>query len=121
METLSFEGLFALLPVAGAEFVGLQRIQNTKNFLRIASDGKIVDGNKADDVLGIDDEGGALSDAFLRIENAQLFAEFALNIGQHRERKVFQIFMVGAPGKVHKLGIGAAAQNLRVAIVEIAI
>src|SRR6185437_3977345 len=111
----------AFLPVAGAEFVGLKSVENPEDFGGVAADGKIIYRNKADDVLGIDDEGSALSNAFLRIENSERFAEFALYVRKHRERKFLQIRMVSAPGEVHELGIRAAAQNLRITILEIAV
>ena len=54
------QGCFALLPVAGAKLVGLQRVKHAQNFLRIASNREIGHVRKADDVLGIDDKGRAL-------------------------------------------------------------
>src|SRR3954454_1221692 len=81
------EGFFALLPVAGAELVGLQGIEDTKDFERIASDGEIVDGNEADNVVRIDDEGGALCHTFLGIEDAEGDKEFTLDVGEHGKGK----------------------------------
>src|SRR5205823_14227917 len=54
-------------------------------------------------------------------KNAELGAEIALYIGQHRERKVFQVLVMSAPGMVDELGIGAAAEDLRVPIRELAV
>src|SRR5262245_60588839 len=42
----------ALLPVAGAELVGLQRIEHAQHFLWIAADREVVHRDEADDALG---------------------------------------------------------------------
>ena len=69
---LRYESLFALLPVAGAELVGLQRIEHTQHFLRVAADRQIGDVDEANDAFRIDNEGGALGDAGVDVENAEL-------------------------------------------------
>src|SRR5512139_2761658 len=46
------EDVVALLPVAGAEFVGLQRVEHAQHFLRIAADREVVDRHEADDAFG---------------------------------------------------------------------
>ena len=56
----------------------------------------------------------------LRIQNAQRRAQLALDVGQHGEGQILQIGMVLPPGQMHELGIRAAAENLRVAILELA-
>src|ERR1700739_2989607 len=75
------QGLFALLPVAGAELVGLQRIEHPQHFRGAAADGEIRDVDKADHALRIHDVGGALGDAGLRIEDAEAAGELAPDIG----------------------------------------
>ena len=62
------DDLFALLPVAGAEFVGLQRVQHPQHFGRIAADAHVGDIDEADDAFGIDQIGGALGNARVRIK-----------------------------------------------------
>src|SRR3546814_18863244 len=49
--------LFALLPVAGAEFVRLQRVEDAQRLLRVPSDVQVVDRDVADTAFRIDDEG----------------------------------------------------------------
>src|SRR5688500_10962099 len=100
------QDLFALLPVAGAKLVGLQRVEHAQHFLRIAADRQVVHRDEADDALGIDDEGGAQADAFALVEDAQLLGELALDVGQHGERQRLQVGMVLAPGQMHELGVG---------------
>src|ERR1700754_985303 len=72
------QDVVALLPVAGAEFVGLQRVEHAQHFLRVAADRQVVHRHEADDALGIDDEGGAQADALGLVEDAQLLRELAL-------------------------------------------
>ncbi len=85
------QSFFTLLPVARAEFVGLQCIKNTQNFFRAASHREIGDIDEADDAFGIDQESCALGDAFFRIENAQLLGEFALDVSEHGEGQILQV------------------------------
>ena len=61
----------ALLPVAGAQLVRLQRVEHAHHFLDITADAEIGDHDEADDALRIDDEGRALRNAFVRIQNAK--------------------------------------------------
>src|SRR5690606_5481721 len=60
-----FQRFLALLPVARAQFVGLQRVEHAQYFLRIAADAAISDVREADHALRIDQEGRALGDALL--------------------------------------------------------
>src|SRR5262245_51706533 len=62
-----FERVLAFLPVAGAELVGLQGVEDAQDFLRVPADAQVVDRGEADDALGIDDEGCAQGDAFLLV------------------------------------------------------
>src|SRR5271157_6039871 len=64
----------ALVPVAGTELIGLERIQHAQHFLGIASHVQVVHRDEADGVMGIHHKRGALRDAFLRIENDQVRA-----------------------------------------------
>src|SRR3954470_132980 len=113
--------VLALLPVAGAQLVGLQGVQNAQDFLRVAADRQVIDRSEADDALGIDDEGGAECHAFGLVEDAELGAQLALDVGQHRERQVTQVVVVDAPGVVDELAVGRSAENLGVAVGELAV
>ncbi len=61
----------ALLPVAGAELVGLQRVEHAQHLGHVAADRQVVDARPADDALGIDDEGRAERHAVLLVEDAE--------------------------------------------------
>src|SRR5665213_1730116 len=54
------EGVLPLLPVARAQLVGLQRIEYTQHFRRVAAYRKIGDVDETDHTLRVDHEGGAL-------------------------------------------------------------
>src|SRR5258706_79014 len=58
------EELVALLPVARAQFVGLQRIEHAQDFLGIAAHAHVVDRHETDYAFRVDDERGAKGDAF---------------------------------------------------------
>jgi hypothetical protein len=64
----------------GAEFVGPEGVQNAEHFLGIAAHGEVVHGDIADDAFRVDHEGGALANPLFRIENAERFGEFALDM-----------------------------------------
>src|SRR5665213_1730117 len=65
------ESVLPLLPVARAQLVGLQRIEYTQHFRRVAAYRKIGDVDETDHTLRVDHEGGALGDAGLGVENTQ--------------------------------------------------
>src|SRR5260370_25477545 len=115
------EGLFALLPVAGAELIGLKRIKYAQHLQGVASYREVVNGNEPDDVVGIDDESGALCHALLGIQNTERGAEIAFDVGQHGKGKVPEVGMVRPPGVVDEFAVGAASQQLRVAVLKFAV
>ena len=71
--------------------------------------------------MRIDDEGGALSHAYLRVQNAERGAEVALDVGHHGKGQIPEVGMVGPPGVVDEFAIGAPAEYLRVTILKLAI
>src|SRR5580704_1480052 len=115
------QDVVALLPVAGAELVGLQRIEHAQHFLRLAADREVVHRHEADDAIGIDDEGGAQADAFGLVEDAERLGKLALEVGQHGEGQRPEVGMVLAPRQMHELRIGRDAVEHGVAIVELAV
>src|SRR5690625_7664599 len=50
------------------------------------------------------------------MQNAQLGAQLALEVGQHGNLEILEVFMALAPRKVNKLRVGACSQNLTIAI-----
>jgi len=65
------QDFFALLPTAGAEFVGLEGVEYAKNFLGLATYGEVGDVGEADHTFGIDDECGALCDSCCGIKDSE--------------------------------------------------
>ena len=49
------QGLFALLPIARAKLIGLQRVEHSEGFINVAADRQIVDRHPSDDAVWIDD------------------------------------------------------------------
>src|SRR5215471_21336921 len=96
------EGL-ALLPVARAQLVRLQRIEHAQHLFRVAAYAHVVDGNEADDALRVDDESGAQRDPFLLVQDAEPLRQLTLDVGQHGEGQVLQIGMRAAPREVNEL------------------
>ena len=88
------QGGFALLPVAGAEFVRLQRVEYAQDFRRATTNREVRYVDEANDVLRIDDKCRALCNARGRIQNSELLGEFTLDVREHRERKVLQIDVI---------------------------
>jgi len=121
MKRLDLNDVFALVPIAGAEFVGLQSIENAQHFLRIAADAHVGDISKADDAFRIDDEGGALGNAGFFIEHAEGGRKLAVDVGEHREGQVLEVGVIVAPGQVDELAVDRHAVNHGVAILEVAI
>src|SRR6516225_8980225 len=113
------KGLFALLPVAGTELIGLQGIEHPQYFLGAAADVEVGDVDEADYALRIDDEGGALRHAGLGIENPERSRQLALDVGEHREGQRPQLLFLAAPGEVHVLAVDADTEQLRIARLEL--
>src|SRR6056297_41304 len=122
MASLSgLQGVFTLLPVAGAELVGLQGVQYPQHLVGAAADVQIGDINEAHDIVRVDDKGRPLRDAFCFVENAQRGAQFTLDVGEHRERQVAKLFFLVAPGHVDELRVGGNTEHVGIAIAELAI
>src|SRR3981189_3757817 len=97
------ERVFALLPVAGAQLIGLQGVQHAQHFLGAAAYVEVGDVDEADHTVRIDDEGRALRYAGLRIEDAQRPGELALDVGEHRKGEVPELLLLAPPGEGHVL------------------
>src|SRR5690349_16955478 len=108
---LSSQRSFAFLPVAGAQLVGLQRIQYTYHFFHVTAYVQVVQGYPAYNTLGIYDESSAVSDLFVSFQDTQFFSQGFGSIRQHRELQATQVVMVFPPGQVHKFAIGRSANQ----------
>src|SRR4051812_19348569 len=112
--------VLALLPVAGAELVGLQGVEDAQHFLRVAADVQAVHRGPLDGAVRVDDEGRAQRHAGFLVEDAERGRELALDVGQHRDRQVADVVVVDAPVQVHELAIGGDAVDHRVTVGELA-
>src|SRR3974390_3060810 len=65
------ERVLALLPVARAKLVGLQRVDDPQYFLGVAADAEVGHVDEANHALGIDDVSRALRHSGLGIEDAE--------------------------------------------------
>src|SRR3954452_6333524 len=106
--------LLALLPVAGAKLIALQRIENAQDLIGIAANRALRHVNETDHIVRVDDECRALRDAGRRVENTQLLTEVALDVREHWERQVPQVFVMIPPCMVHPLRVDAYTQDLRI-------
>src|SRR5579863_8997522 len=113
--------LFALLPVAGAELVGLQRVEDAQHLLWIAADAEVVHRGEADDALGIDDEGRPERYALVLVEDAERGRELALDVGEPREGDLAEILAALAPRDMDELAVDRQTEKLRVAVAEVAV
>src|ERR1700733_1866978 len=108
----------ALLPVARAQLIRLQRIEHAQDLIRAAADVEIGDVDEANHALRIDDVRRPLRDPGFRIKDAERLRELALDVGEHREGQIAQLLFVLAPGEVNELAVDAHAEQLRVARLE---
>src|SRR6185295_2546830 len=109
----------ARLPVAGAELVRLQSIENAQHLVHVAADVHVGDGREPDHALWIDDERRAFGDAF-RIEHTERAAQVFADVGEHRKRQAAQILVVLAPGQVNEFAVDGCAEHLSISIRELA-
>ena len=77
--------VLAFAPVAGAEFVGLQRVENAQRLGRVAADVEAVDRDMLDHIIRIDDEGRAERDMLVLVQDPERLGELAASVGDPRE------------------------------------
>src|SRR5690349_24555146 len=97
------QGLFALLPVAWAQLVRLQRVEHAQHLFRAAANVQIRDVDEPNHALRVNDEGGTLGDSLARIEDAEAAGELTLDVREHGERQVLQLVLRLAPCQVYEL------------------
>src|SRR5689334_10169267 len=81
--------LVARAPFSGADFVGmrsheLRGLYLAQELVRVTADSVVVDLGDLDAALGVDDEGAAVSEAFLFDVDAKGLGQMARRISQHR-------------------------------------
>src|SRR5580698_32401 len=115
----SLQSVLALLPVAGAELVGLQRVQHADHFLRVTADVEIGDVDETDDTLRVHDVRRTLCHARFRIEDAEAGRQLALQVREHREREILQLVLRATPREVHYFDDDADTEHLCVTRFEL--
>lgn len=80
------DGLVSGVPVGGADLavlVGeLEGIDQAEGLVDAAADGEVVDGDLADDAVGVDDEEAAEGNAFLLDEDTVVLGELVVLVGE---------------------------------------
>lgn len=80
------DGLVSGIPVGGADLavlVGeLEGIDQAEGLVDAAADGEVVDGDLADDAVGVDDEEAAEGNAFLLDEDTVVLGELVVLVGE---------------------------------------
>ncbi len=120
----------SLLPLGRADLavlVGvLEGLDESEDFLDVAADGKIVEAHVSEVALGVNDEGGAESDALVAAMLNQAvvgLGDILGDVGQQGEIKVNETALLKrslAPLHVRELGVDGAADEDGVVGVELA-
>src|SRR5690606_34805291 len=88
---LGGQGVAADRAVAGAQFVGLQGVDDAKRVFRRTADVQVGDINVLDDVVRVDDEGRAQGHAFFFVQHAQGAGQLAAVVGELPDRQLVQV------------------------------
>src|SRR5205809_4870410 len=105
--------------VARAELVGLQAVEDAQHLVGIAAHVEVVHAHVLDRVVRIDDEGGAQGDAFGAVADAELVDERALRVAEAPVAELAQVLVITAPAELGELVVGRAAEQDRVALLEL--
>ncbi len=110
----------ALVPVARAQLVGLQRVEHPQHLGDVAADRTGGHHDELDLVVRVHDEGGPLRDT-VGAEHAAGGGQLTLDVAEHREGQLAQVRVVLAPGVVDELVVDGDAEHLGVAVGELAV
>src|SRR5690606_3930846 len=105
--------------VAGAQFVGLQGVDNAQRVFRRTADVQVGDIDVLDDVVRVHDEGGAQGDAVFFVQDAQVAGQLAAGVSELPDRQLVQVGVVAAPGQLDELVVGRTAEHDGVAVFEV--
>src|SRR5271155_2034298 len=106
-------------PIARAQLVGLQAVQNAQHLFRTAADIEVVHRNVLDDVVRIDDERRPQRHPFLGVAHAELVHQRAGDVGELPLVKTPQLGMIAAPAELGELVVGRTAEHDRVAVLKL--
>jgi hypothetical protein len=123
---VGLHGLSALLPASRAHLavlVGeLEGLDETESLLDVAADGKIVDGDLAEDTLGVDDEETAESDTLVLDQDTVVTGDLGGLVGDEGELQVGTetTLLAGLlnPGKMSEVGVGGDTEDGGVDLLE---
>jgi hypothetical protein len=123
---ISLHGLSTLLPSSRANLAvlisELESLDETDGLLDVAADGEIVDGDLAENTLGVDDEETAESDALVLDQNAVGAGDLGGLVGDEGELQVRTetALLAGLldPGEMGEVGVGGDAEDGGVDLLE---
>jgi hypothetical protein len=123
---VGLHGLSALLPASRAHLavlVGeLEGLDKTDGLLDVTADGKVVDGDLAEDTLGVDDEETAKSDTLVLNQDTVVARDLGGLVGDEGELQVGTETTLLArllnPGKMGEVGVGGDTENSGVDLLE---
>jgi len=98
--------------VARAQFVRLQTVENTQDFLGATAHVKVINRYVLNHVIGIDDEGRAQ-------RHAELTVQFAPDVAERIVVQLVQDLVRAALSHLDELVINAAAEQNRVAVLKV--
>src|SRR5690606_2982844 len=106
-------------PVARAQLLRLQGVENPQDLFWIAPHRHIVDGDVLDDVVRVYDEGCSQGNAFRAITHTQLIHQRARHVAELVMAQLLQLGLLAAPGQFHIFVIDRAAHHHGVTFGEV--
>lgn len=124
---VSLHGLATGLPASGADLavlVGeLEGLDQTQGLVDVSAHGQVVDGDLAQDALGVDDEQATQRDALILNQDTVVARDLEVLVGNQRQLQVLAqaTLLAGAltPRKVGEVAVGGDAQHGGVELLEL--
>lgn len=110
------EGFFAWFPANRAQFAGLEGLQQTDDFIDVATNRQVVYQVATQVAIGIDEEHATEADALVFDQDAVVAANAVADVGNQRVVHFAQSAF--APSFVGMNAVDASAENLCVQLVE---
>lgn len=108
---LLVQRFFAGFPVAGAELVCLQSIQNSKQFVNISPNAQVMNADVSHLASWVDQVNASVSNAFVAVQDVVSGCQFVVDIADHQVLHASQVFVAIAPAFVTVDAIGAGCQK----------
>jgi hypothetical protein len=106
--------------VAWAQFVGLETVEQTQNFVWVAADVQIIDRCVLDHIVWVDQEGCSQGNACTLFANTQAIDQVALGVSEGILLHVRQIWVLTAPSQFAEFIVSRAAKDNAVAVRKLA-